>query len=71
VRNNKSSCVSADNLNVLLDAALYKQVCGMGAKQRLALAEIYAKWSTQLVASATQMDSTLIKEIPALAIANN
>ena len=71
MRNNKSSCVSTDNLNVLLDAALYKQVCGMGAKQRLALAQIYDRWSAQLVASARQMDSTPVKEIPAPAIANN
>lgn len=64
MRTDKSSCVIADNPNVQLDPEVYNAARGLSAKQRLILAEKYANWSAQLAASARQMDSTIIKDIP-------
>jgi hypothetical protein len=64
VRTGKSSCVIADNPNVLLDHEIYKEARGMNAKQRLALAEKFTNWAEQLAASAFQMDPTVAKDVP-------
>ena len=53
-----------DNPNILLDPEVYKLARGLSSKKRLALAKKFSNWSAQLAASARQMDSTLVTDIP-------
>lgn len=60
-----------DDPNILIEPELLEEVREWDAKKRIYLAEKFTRWAAQLNASARQINSTLVKEIPAPAIANN